>query len=97
MFAYAENLASTLLSKAYAVEVSQTKFITGDNKITKAAAEIGVEAVKLFNYLGVKIYLLAETVKAVIKRCDKFSNASVAQIKTQTAVDKKELQSKSEQ
>ena len=59
MFAYAENLASTILSKAYAVEVisefrglekenlviniSQTKFITGDNKITKAAAEIGVE------------------------------------------------------
>ena len=73
LFAYAGDLASTLLNKQHALEVmtqfnglerdnltmhlGKTKFLTGNEKIIEEAVEIGVEAVKSFKYLGVEIYL----------------------------------------
>ena len=73
LFAYADDLASTLLNKQHALEVmsqfnglergnltmhlGKTKFLTGNEEIIEAAVEIGVEAVKSFKHLGVEIHL----------------------------------------
>ncbi len=98
LFAYADDLASTLFNKSYALEVMsefkglerenltihipKAKFLAGVTGIKEAAVEIGVEAVDSFKYLGVEIHLSKEdTIKAAIKKCDRFSKASVAQIK----------------
>ena len=45
----------------------------------EAAEEVGVEAVKSFKYLGVEICISKDdTIKAVVKRCTRYSKSSLA-------------------
>lgn len=73
LFAYADDMASTLLNKKHALvvvaefkhlekdnltmHVGKTKFLTSDNQIMEAAVETGIDTVKSFKYLGVEIHL----------------------------------------
>ena len=71
LFAYADDLATTLKNKAHAKEImvamdslkseklfvnmSKTELLTADVGIEEAAAEMGIKAVKKFCYLRVEI------------------------------------------
>lgn len=85
LFAYADDLASTFLNQTHTIEVmtefkylekdnltihiGKTKFLTADEGITEAAAEVEVGAVKSFKYLKVEIHMGKDyTIKAAVKR-----------------------------
>lgn len=76
LFAYADDLAATLLKKSHTIEVlgeidslkrdnpvifwTKSKILTEEAGVTEACKEIGVEVVKAFRYLGVDICINEE-------------------------------------